>query len=133
MTGNYSLVKKDLPKIFSVPKIRHYSSFKAFQFTLRELSETPISNLSEFSLQSQLCASRYFVISLSTAMKSGEQVVWGPARLSQHADPSPDFHGTNKICPSAKTSCGKGEKDREKSDLWTCLSVKIPQRNHAGS
>lgn len=100
---------------------------------LRELSETPITNLLDFSLQSQLCASRYFVISLSAAMKSGEQVVWGPARLSQHADPSPDLHSTNKIRPSAKTSCGKGEKDREKPNLRTCLSVKIPQRDHAGS
>lgn len=50
---------------------------------LRELSETPIINLSELSLQYQICARRDFIISLSIAMKSGKQV-WGPARLSQH-------------------------------------------------
>lgn len=38
-----------------------------------------------------------------------------------------------KICPSVKTSCGKGEKEQEKPDLQTSLLVKLPQCNHARS
>lgn len=67
---------------FSVPKVQYYFSSEAFQFTLREPSETPITNLAGPSFQAQLCASRGFVISLHSALKSGEQIVRCPSMVS---------------------------------------------------
>lgn len=132
-----------------MPWIKRYFSFKAFQFTLKELSKIPTASISELSHQSELCAHKVFVISFSGVMKSREQAAWGSARLSQHGVTKHTYCNTkhplpcvgtnkqhcspNKTCPRDKTSLAKRGKDGENSDLQTSLTVKLPQFSHTGS
>lgn len=154
MTENYELWLSEERLALTSACLRSSTifSFKALQFTLRWLSETPVIKLSELSLQPQLRTSRDFLISLSTATKNGEQVVWRPARLSQHGVTKHACCNTSIFFPAweqinkqpwspqhkqnmskCQNKSWKGREDGEKPDSQTSLSVKLPQHNHAGS
>lgn len=124
----------------TMPKIRHYFSFKAFWNSYYQPIKTLISVLA-LPKQSPCnffkhCHEKHGTGSVGTSTVSPSIDATTQTSFSLCANEntnSCDLHTTNKMSPSVKTSCGKGEKDQEKHNLQTSRLVMLPEWNHARS